>query len=97
MPVNSMPPCFCDEEAMSSCDWRVGVVANYQRPGHPEAVNNQVQWELDKIPQLLAQVIFQASIAAVNEKGLEVYAAWQQGCFENDTQEEMIARVRGML
>ncbi len=97
MAKNTMPPCFCDEESMSSCDWSVGVDIHYQRPGHPEAQNSQVQWELTHIPQLLAQLILQTMVAAANEKGLEVYAAWQRGCFESDSPDEMIARVREML
>ena len=97
MPNTNMPPCFCDEEAATSCDWTVGLNVNYQRPGHPEAPSSQLQWELAQIPQLLAQVVMQAMVAAANEKGLEVYVAWQRGCFEGDTPDEMAARVRDMI
>ena len=97
MPNTNLPPCFCNEEAMTSCDWTVGLNANYQRPGHPEAPSSQAQWEITQIPQLLAQVVMQAMVAAANEKGLEVYAAWQRGCFEGDTPDEMVARVRDMI
>ena len=82
---------------MTSCDWVVKATIEYSRPGHPEAVTSRVPWELSNVPQLLAQVILQASVAAVNQKGLEVYAAWQQGCFDGDTPDEMVARVRSML
>lgn len=96
MVTNTMPPCFCDEESMS-CDWAVNVTIEYSRPGHPEMVASKVEWELAQIPQLLAQALVQASVSAVNEKGAEVYGAWAQGCFDGDTTEQMIARVRGMI
>ena len=97
MAKNAMSPCFCDDEAMSSCDWSVGADIHYQRPGHPEAQESRVEWTLNGVPQLLAQVILQTMVAAANEKGLEVYAAWQRGCFDGDSPDEMIARVREML
>lgn len=97
MAKTTMPPCFCPEEAAMSCDWSVEVNIGYQRPGHPEAQKSQVQWDLTQIPQLLAQAILQAMVATTNEKGLEVYAAWQRGCFEGDSPEEMVARVRDMI
>ena len=97
MAKDTMPPCFCDEESATSCDWSVGVDIHYQRPGHPEAEKSRVQWELEQVPQLLAQIILQAMVAAANEKGLEVYAAWQRGCFEGDSPDEMVARARDMI
>lgn len=96
MPNVNLPPCFCDEDALG-CDWTVKVTIEYSRPGHPESVSNCVPWELNNIPQLLAQALLQANVAAVNKTGLEVYSAWMQGCSAGDTPEELVARVREML
>lgn len=97
MATNTIPPCFCAEDDAQSCDWTVKVTIEYSRPGHPESVSSRVPWELNNVPHLLAQALLQANVDAVNKKGIEVYSAWAQGCFDGDTVEEMIARVRGTL
>lgn len=92
----NLPPCFCNDDA-NGCDWVVNVTMSYSRPGHPDMPTSTVEWEMAQIPQLLAQAILQAGVSAINEKGAEVYATWAQGCIENETPTELIARVRAML
>lgn len=95
--MNKMPECFCSEEGMTSCDWVLTASLGYSRPGDDSVPKNSLDWTLEHIPQLLAQIILQAQIQAMNEKGLEVYAAWQQGCFANDSPEEMVDRAKALM
>lgn len=97
MSYGKAPPCFCSEEAALSCDWKLNITMEYSREGHPEAVTSKVEWDLDKIPHMLAQALLQANVAVVNEKGIEVYAAWAKGCFDGDTPEQMVERVKEMI
>lgn len=86
-----IPPCFCNEDKRSSCDWIVEIDGRYYRKGEESAEpaesaeSAKISWRLDGIPQPLAQIVFQASIAAVNEKGWDVYVAWLTECLGEDS------------
>ena len=91
--MNKLPDCYCDQEGINACDWKVEMVVSYSRPGHPEAIPNKVEWELDKVPNLLAQAALQLIVKGANEQGAKLYLAWGQGCANQDTPEEMAGRV----
>lgn len=94
---SEVPECFCDAEAMSSCDWVVKGSVGYHRPGQDAAQEYDVGFTLTNIPQLLAYAIVTAQVQAMNARGAEVYEAWMTGCFDGDTQEELISKVRQLV
>ena len=79
-----IPECFCDQEAMASCDWQVEISAELARPSDPNATKHKTTWVIENVPHALGQIIVQANVAAVNEQGWGVYTEWLTQCLDKD-------------
>ena len=91
----SIPECWCDKEAMASCDWVFEAQLRYYRKGHEDdAVMSTIPWKLENIPAPLAQVIIQGMVDAMNKRGLETYVGWIKATCGSD---EEAAKVVKML